>query len=252
MERNRVACKCRGCLDNCRADGRGGIANWGHVRRLAVMTAVPTTSSTRNNNRFARERDALILRLLDHHPATASMLASIGLFPTRKKASERLARLTKRGRVRLLGTVSLGDGRPQHVYGRGRCKRDNLLHEVQLTRVCLRIQAEEVRRGSGEVDGTLLPDAELVINGKQYFLEMDCGTMSYSQVVRDRFLKYRFAEQLVLWVCPTDARREGLRRHAEMNRATALFTTFAEAVTNPHAPIWVDFDGGRAALPRNG
>ncbi len=55
---------------------------------------------------------------------------------------------------------------PEHVYGRGRWKTDNLLHEVELTRLCLKIDADEVRRGLGEVDPLIRPDAELLIRSE--------------------------------------------------------------------------------------
>jgi hypothetical protein len=203
------------------------------------------------SNAFARQRDALILWLLLRHPATAGMLAGIRLFPTRKKASTRLRRLVERGLIRCLGTVSLKDGRPEQVYARGRWKGDNLLHEVQLTRVCLRIDADSVRRGTGEVDAELRPDAELLIAGERYYLEMDCGTIGYADIVQTRFAKYRSRTDLVLWVCPTASRMEGLRRHAAVIRETALFTTLEQALADPHASVWVDFEGERAALPRS-
>lgn len=208
-------------------------------------------TSPKVSNAVARKRDAAVLWLLARHPATASMLAKIGLFPNRKKASKRLHRLAARRKLRLLGTVSLRNGRPEHVYGRGYWNTTNLTHEVLLTQVCLKIDADEVRRGHGEVDATLRPDAELHIGGQRFYLELDCGTMGYEDVGRKRFTKYRSVDDLVLWVCPTEARREGLRCRAEMIRGTALFTTLDQALTNPHGPVWSDCDGVTASLPRS-
>src|SRR5436309_3508433 len=106
----------------------------------------------KTGNAFARERDRNVLWLLERHPATAGMLVAIGLFPSARKARKRLRRLVERRQLRLLGTVSLKAGRPEQVYGRGKWNGTNLPHEVQLTRVCLRIDAEEVRRGLDELD----------------------------------------------------------------------------------------------------
>jgi hypothetical protein len=138
------------------------------------------------------------------------------------------------------------------VYGRGRWKTDNLLHEVQLTRLCLKIAADEIRRGAGDVDSDLRPDAEAWIAGQRYLLEMDCGTMSYPEIVRKRFAKYRLCRDFVLWVCPTESRRDGLRRQATLLQGTALFTTLDSALADPHASIWMDVEGETAALPRGG
>jgi hypothetical protein len=204
-----------------------------------------------SSNAFARTRDRQILWLLERHPATAGMLVNIGFFPTRKKATKRLNRLLQRNQLRRLGTISLKGGRPEHVYARGRgWKADALSHEVLITRLCLKVHAEEIRRGPGEGDPILRPDAELWIHGARYLLEMDCGTKSYPEIVRTRFSKYTACPDLVLWVAPTLTRMEGLRRHAGMIREVALFTTINAALANPHAAIWVDFDGERAALPR--
>src|SRR5579885_3637326 len=128
------------------------------------MDVAPSSSQRPSNNALARQRDATLLWLLERHPSTAAMLAEITLFPTAKKATRRLARLMQRGILRRLGCVSLKDGRPEHVYCRGRGKGDNVFHEVQLTRVCLKLQAEEVRRGLKEVDSFLRPDAEVFID----------------------------------------------------------------------------------------
>ena len=89
-------------------------------------------------------------------------------------ASKRsLRRLLQRKQLRLAGTVALKDGRPQHVFCRSRwVKADALLHEVQISRLCFRIHADEIRRGPGEVDKYLRPDAEVRIGGQRYLLEI--------------------------------------------------------------------------------
>src|SRR5207247_1327812 len=84
---------------------------------------------------------------------------------------------------------------------------------------------------------SLLVDAEVWITGRLYLLELDRGSMGYAQVER-RFRKYEDCPHLSLWVCATEARREGLRLRAERLRHTALFTTFAEALASPHGDIW--------------
>lgn len=217
------------------------------------MAANPNTNPPeRSSNAFARERDARICWLLERHPVTAAMLVEIQLFTDRKRAIKRLNRLCERRQLKLAGTVSLKDGRPEHVYCRSRwaAKGDTLLHEVLVSRVCFKIHATEVRRGPDQVDSFLRPDAELRISGQRYLLEVDCGTMSYQQVVSERFTKYGSCQDIVLWVCSTEARAEGLRTQAQVLSGVALFTTLPLALANPHAPIWRDYAGETAALPR--
>jgi hypothetical protein len=177
------------------------------------------------------------------------MLVSIGWFPTKNKALRRLRRLVARGRVRLVGTVCRKVGRPEHVYCRYRPKADALLHEVELTELCLRIHAGKIVRGPHAVDPRLRPDAEVWINGRRYLLESDRGEMRYPQLQK-RFRVYAGTRDIVLWVCSTPQRRDGLRERAECIRQAALFTTFAEALAAPHGEIWRDYAGDTAALPR--
>src|SRR5437764_13481179 len=119
------------------------------------MPAAP--DRPRHSLRFSRERDARVCWLLESHPVTAAMLVWIGWFPTGAKALRRLNRLARRGRVRLVGTVSLKPGRPAEVYCRWTPKADVLLHEVQLTQFCLRLDAGGVRRGPHVPDTAVRP-----------------------------------------------------------------------------------------------
>jgi hypothetical protein len=185
--------------------------------------------------------------LLDRHPVTAAMLVSLGLFASKRRALRRLNRLVTCGRIRLVGTVSRAKGRPEHVYCRWRPKVDDLVHEIELTALCLRLDAEKIDRGPHVTDQTIRPDAEVWINGQVYYLELDRGTMGYVQVER-RFHLYESFADFVLWVCSTTDRREGLRARAKRLRPCALFTTFAEALSDPHRPIWLDVAGTRVGL----
>src|SRR5437868_5720066 len=108
----------------------------------------PACPSPRESSAFARVRDGRICWLLMTHPVTAAMLVSLGWFPNAAKASKRLRRLRARKSIRLVGTVCRHAGRPEHVYSRFRLKADSLLHEVELTELCLRLDASEIRRGA--------------------------------------------------------------------------------------------------------
>ncbi len=214
------------------------------------MSSHASAGRPSNSNHFARERDARVCWLLDTHPVTAAMLVRIGWFPTKNKALKRLRRLTARKRIRLIGTVSRKTGRPEHVYCRWRVKPDHLLHEVELTELCFRLHAGAIRRGPHVVDANVRPDAEVRIDGRVYYLELDRGSMGFRQI-EGRFRGYEGCPHLSLWVCPTTERAEALRSRAGGLRSTALFTTWAEAIADPHAAIWWDAGGGCAALPRH-
>src|SRR5262245_51320107 len=110
---------------------------------------------------FGRQRDARVCWLLEMHPVTAVMLVRLGWFPTRNKALRRLHRLVLRRRVRLVGAVSRKAGRPENVYCSWRPKPDQLLHEVELTELCLRLDASKILRGPHVLDSEVRPDAEV-------------------------------------------------------------------------------------------
>ena len=215
------------------------------------MSDDPIPDAARHSNDFARERDARIYWLLDTHPVTAAMLVGLGWFRTKNKALKRLRRLVARKRIRIVGSVCRKAGRPELVYCRWRPKADQLLHEIGLTELCFRIDAGRIVRGPHMTDDRVLPDAEVWIDGQAYYLEFDRGTMSHAQIER-RFRKYEGCPHFVLWVCCTEGRLDALRKRAERIRGTALFTTYAEAVADPHDAIWRDFAGERVALPREG
>ncbi len=209
----------------------------------------PLTVPSRQRIAVARERDARVCWLLAQHPVTAAMLLSLGWFPNRKKALRRLRRLVSQNRIRLIGTVSRKHGRPEQVYCRWRPKVDQLIHEVELTELCLRLDAGKILRGPHVTDGVIRPDAEVWITGRLYYLELDRGTMSYAQIER-RFRKYENSPHLVLWVCSSPERMEVFRQRAERIRHVALFTTSSEALASPHGSIWQDYRGDHVSLPR--
>lgn len=216
------------------------------------MATAPLPTEPRSSNAWARARDARLRWLLDLHPVTAAMLVTIGWFPSTNKAGKRLRRLVQKKQIRLVGTVCRNGGRPEHVYCRWLPKADQLLHEIELTELCFRLDAETIHRGPHVEDTLRGPDAEVWINGHRYCLELDRGSMRLGQIVSQRYRKYEGCLDLVLWVCPTEARRDTLRQRAESLRPIALFTTFAEALVSPHRDIWLDYQGERVALPRQG
>jgi hypothetical protein len=197
----------------------------------------------------SRAHDARLCWLVENNPVAAAMLVRLGWFPNNDNAVRLLRRLVTRKRIRLVGTVCRRSGRPEGVYCHYRPKADQLLHEVELTELCLRLGARCNLCGPHVRDQRMRPDAEVRIGGTVYYLELDRGTMSGAQIAR-RFRKYEWCKQLVLRVCPTAARREVLRRQADRLRHAALFTTFAEALASPHEAAWQDYTGDRAALPR--
>src|SRR4051794_38830755 len=114
-------------------------------------------SSQLSSLAISRERDARVCWLLDRHPATAAMLVTLGWFPSKNKALKWMRQLEKKRRTHFVGTVGRKLGRPEHVWCRWHPKPDNLLHEVEITELCLRLDAGTILRGPHATDLHLRP-----------------------------------------------------------------------------------------------
>lgn len=200
----------------------------------------------------------MISGLLDIHPVTSAMLFQIGLFTSVTRAQRRMLNLARRKKVKYVGPVLLKDrGRPEHVFCRWTPKSDNLTHEIRITQFFFALLMEvsftgiEIVRGY-DTDRKLRPDAEFIIDGVKYLLEMDCGTMTYRDIVRKRFKKYETYDGIVIWIALTDARMNGLRTRGESLRTNALFTTLPAILAEPFGGVLIDFDGQIASIPKPG
>jgi hypothetical protein len=166
-----------------------------------------------------------------------------------RKARKRLHRLALRRRIRCVGMVCRKRGRPELVYARWSPKNDQLLHEVELTSLCFRLDVGAIRRGPVLRHHPQRPDAELLLRGVPILLEWDRHTMTTTQI-EARYRLYESCPHLSLWVCPSVERMEQLRGLGQRLRATALWTTHAQALADPYGCIWMDAQGQLASLPR--
>src|SRR5262249_2546249 len=179
------------------------------------MIAAPMSGTSKHSIALGRARDARIEWLLDAHPVTAMMLVRVGWFGSKRKAQGRLRRLAQRRHIRFVGTLPRTLGRPEHVYCRWRVRPADLLHEVQLTEVCRRLDAATIFRAPQVTDRERRPDAEAWINGQRFAIELDRGTTGITRLAHERLSKYEGFPDLVLWICPTPERRDALRLRAE-------------------------------------
>lgn len=170
------------------------------------------------------------------------MLVMLGLFPNLDRARRRLRRMWERGEIGFMRSVELPDGRRTLVYAKFQIT--NPLHELQLTDVCLKVKADEIRRLHA-VDQRFNADAEVVIDQKVFYVELDRGTEGYAQV-RKQMKNYQDANADVLWIVPTITRMNGMMKGT--TSGNLWFTTYAQSLT-PHAEVWVNVHGEVAALP---
>ena len=185
------------------------------------------------------------------HPVTAAMLVGLGLFPTKNKALKTAQPARALQRIRLVGTVCQKAGRPENVYARWTPKVDHLLHEVQLTQMCFRLDAEKILRGPHVTDAEILPDAEVWINGEEYYLEWDRGSMSYGQIVARSLLEVRELPGPDALGLPPRRSAARVCAFAPSEFAPSPSSRLPpKGSASPHREIRVYYHGEKATLPR--
>jgi hypothetical protein len=168
------------------------------------------------------------------------------LFPSRFAATKRLTRLWQRKKIKRVALVhGVECGRPRYLYSKRPIKVDNGEHEYGLSRILIAI-------GKGGIsfpfpDDAFSPDAYLTIGKETYFLEYDRDTEKMSYIMK-RYEKYRDAPCQVLWVCPTEARREQLRKAAEIVKHNTLFAVESEVRDDPTGRVWLGYSGKRYSV----
>ena len=197
-----------------------------------------------SNNQKGRQRDEAVLNFLDVHPADAAILVFLGFFLTIHKALKRLWILEKRGKVKMVGSAFKHDGRKRRHIWSGRLI-SKVQHEYDLTLILLKMHVDRVVRGFAVDERN--PDAQAWINGGMVYLELDRGTERKWKELRERFAVYNETEHDVLWVCITPTRMNQMMKNSD--NPHFWFTTFSQALVNPHERIWLNKAGELMSLP---
>jgi len=173
-----------------------------------------------------------------------------GYFPSPAVAYRTIKKLHDDGFLKRVGKViSKGSGRPENVYCNGwKPKADQLEHELLLTDFCICFPDAAFKRG-WIVDRTLKPDAEMILDGTRFNVELDTGEQSHTQV-RKRQKRYADSTDFLLYVTQSDRRLEFLQKKADdCVRSIALFTTLANVQRNPKSEtLLVDCFGERCPI----
>ena len=165
-------------------------------------------------------------------------------FPSPAVAYRTIKKLNDEGFLKRIGKViSKESGRPENVYCNGwKPKADQLEHELFLTDFCLCYPDADFKRG-WIVNRKLRPDAEMVLDGIRFNIELDTGEQSHKQVCK-RQKCYANSTDYLLYVTQSHRRLEKLRTAAEeCVRPIVLFTTLADVQRDPTGDILIDCFG---------
>jgi len=100
------------------------------------------------------------------------------------------------------------------------------------------------------VDQAVLPDAEIVLNGIRYWVELDTGKMAGRQLKR-RFRKYVGQDDTILFV--TLGREKRIRNVLRVAGDVAdilVVTSFARVYEDPFGRVWGDTNGKMQGITR--
>jgi hypothetical protein len=195
-----------------------------------------------------KQRRKLIVAIATIHPCATRHF--IRLFASKTVTHRTIKKLHDDGLLKRVGKViSKDSGRPEHVYSNSwKPKADQIEHELSLTDFCMCFPDAEFKRG-WIVDRSLKPDAEMVLDGIRFNIELDTGEQSHKQVSK-RQKRYAGSTDYLLYVCQSERRLENLRKNAEdCVRSIVLFTTLAEVQTDPRSDrLLVDCFDERAPI----
>ena len=162
------------------------------------------------------------------------------LYPSPATLYRILASGRKRKEFRVVGQILLSHtGRPTLLYCNGyKPKHELLRHELLLTDFCLYAypNANVLARGP-HVDKKIRPDAEIELNGRRLFVELDTGTESYAQIEKKATVNYKDVSDIVLFVTLSKQRLQGLLEVAKAMSNITMFTTLQDAVSDPYGPM---------------
>jgi len=136
-------------------------------------------------------------------------------------------------------------GRPKNIYFRRGLREDLARHETLVTQCRLDLRPDACVR-LWNVRKDLRPDAEMRFGSLTVHVELDTGASPYRKVVR-RFPKYAqllTEQELVAWVCLTEARMRGFMRRAAALNGKAVFTVLSTGT-------FFDLSGEKVTIQRS-
>lgn len=215
------------------------------------MDATSSTSQEREEGTRLR-----ILQFARQHPLTVRQIEQIGAFGTYARAAVWTHAKRKQGLLTHRGTIrnDHGNGRGLDVYCNGWMpKADNLRHEIKGTDFCLLYPQATFRRGYQV--GPFRPDIEMELNGQLYLIEIDCASLTRTQVQKRwaRYRKFDADTGTILIVAVSNPRRgidstermQELIRWSESMYGIASFTTLEALQADPYGAVLWDAEEGR-------
>ncbi len=189
-----------------------------------TKTAAELYRKKRGDGWFSRNIEKSEIKLLDwfENPSTARIWEPFG-FKSQKACHNQLLRLTHRGKLRKVGEIKEGHGRPEDVF----CTKklaSNVGHELRISQFveAYVFAGARVLRGF-DVTKPQNADAELFFGGEHFWVELDLGNEGLNQIAK-QLKRYEKVEGWILFVCEFSQNIWKIKRIAEPLNRRILFT----------------------------
>ena len=156
------------------------------------------------------------------------------------------------------------NGRPQYVYANklNPAPKD-IWHEVLVTDFLLEYEEGAVMyRQPSVVNQHLHPDAEMILSGKLFYIEVDSGTETHTQVAEqlqhytsqsnllpangkhpERYQTFQLEDVFLLLVTSSETRLENLKETCKPVQTIVLLSTLERVINDASGDIWEAIDG---------
>jgi hypothetical protein len=181
---------------------------------------------------------------------TARMMTDLEYFPNIKVANRRLNRLSRKrtSKVRKMNTLAYLDNSWQCVYTCGPPFGSNMVqHHTEVTALLLMMEVDHYERWAVPCDA----DALLTIGELRFLWENHRGTQNDKGMAK-RVEKLTEWQDTILWVCKDKTDVKEVIRQTKAIAPRCLYTTFDQAMADPHAAVWQFADGLLTDLPQAG
>jgi hypothetical protein len=181
----------------------------------------------------------MILELASEWVVFADFLRRIGLFPTTKKAMERLTKLEKGKKLRFVGRVMLSDvGHPTHVFT-NRETGNRLEHDTFVSLIAALYWKHHPTMTD---TGPERADLRFSGNGVVFLAEYDNNTEG-DEVLRKRLAAYRNCPHTALWIAAGDYRCQKIHGLAKELKIPVFVGRFQDVLATPYGRVYADITG---------
>jgi len=154
-----------------------------------------------------------------------------------------IKRLVDRGLLTMLpGGLKLKQGRPLDAYCAFDVKRDNYVHDYQVSLIDVILARGDYTQRKNDWEA----DAIWTYGHKVYAIEYETGSKREAEKIEGRFSTYQTFSGDVLWIAATENHKQRLLNYSDSD--IHYFTTFQQLSNSPFGEIFTGQNGGNYSI----